>query len=147
MRVRSSIESSLRQAALLDRRVPKPSEPLATAAPVSTERDAANAAPVTASASTKMGTRSPQQPGAVPARSSREASDDDSKTQAGFTQGVEGSKHGNSMDRLEISSAARRKSADEGLRADTDAKQAVTRVATTSPTQTAMIASTLDLRV
>jgi hypothetical protein len=94
-----------------------------------------------------MGTRTPQQSGAVPARASRKQSAEDSPTAAGFTQGVEGSKLSNSTDRLEISSAARRKSADEGQRADTDTKQAVARVATTSPTHTAMIASTLDLRV
>ncbi len=149
MRVRSNVESSLRQSSFTDGRNVKAADFMAapvTTTPITTDREAPSAAPVTASTSAKFSTRTPQSAGGAPARSAQIIKTEQAAP-GGFTADVEGSKPANSRDRLELSTAARRKSADESSRATTDAKQASVKVGTTSVAVTATVATMLDIRV
>ena len=152
MRVRSSVENRFQEAALTEARGYRPADRSRVTGPVTPEPSQAGAldAPVEGSKNAKLEAKSGEE-GASPrvmdgrekARVARE-----SERPSGFTQDAEGTRPSRSFDRLDISTNARRLSAEEGRRAASDASNAVaSQAAKPSPAMTATLASTLDLRV
>jgi len=152
MRVRSSVENRFQEAALTEARGFRPADRSRVTGPVTPEPPRASAldAPVEGSKNAKLEPKNGDE-GATPrvmdgrekARVARET-----ERPSGFTQEPESARPSRSFDRLDISSTARRLSAEEGKRAAGQAEQAVARQATQpSPAMTATLASTLDLRV
>jgi hypothetical protein len=151
MRVRGSVENRIGEAALTEARGYRPADrdrvtgPVASGAPQAPALDA----PVEGSRNARLDARSPNE-GAPRVTDARERARvvRESERPSGFTQEPESARPSRSFDRLDISSAARRLSAEEGKRSATQATEAVARqAAQPSPAMTATIASTLDLRV
>ncbi len=149
MRVQASVDQALRQPLRVDPTAVKSTERSATTTPITMERETTNGEPVLATSTSRFTSRNPppQVPQVGIRRKRLGGQTEDAETQRrGFTQPVEGPRTVNSADKLELSSAARRISANEGQRTETDAKEAVASVGTTSPTATATLATLLDVQ-
>jgi hypothetical protein len=152
MRVRSSVENRFQEAALTEARGYRPADRSRVTGPVTPEppRVSAADAPVEGSKNAKLeakgggeGTSPRVMDGREKARVARE-----SERPSSFTQEPESARPSRSFDRLDISSNARRISAEEGRRAAADATTAVAKqAANPTPAMTTTLASTLDLRV
>jgi hypothetical protein len=152
MRVRSSVENRFQEAALTEARGYRPADRTRVTGPMTPEpaRVTALDAPVEGSTNSKLDARNGEATSGARATDGREKARvaRESERPASFTQEAEGARPSRSFDRLDISSTAKRLSAEEGKRAASEATSAVARQATQpSPTMTATLASTLDLRV
>jgi hypothetical protein len=151
MRVRGSVENRVLEGALTEARGYRPAERDRVTGPVSSGSSQAPAldAPVEGSKNARLEARNPGD-GGPRVTDSREKARvvRESERPSGFTQEPESARPSRSFDRLDISSAARRLSAEEGKRSAEQADRAVARqAAQPSPAMTATLASTLDLRV
>ncbi len=147
MRVQSSLEHRFQQASFAEARTIRPVDTSLTPTAPGATREATADAPVEASTSTRFASRRPPATPALTRRARAKDEDLEPSSAPGFTQAVEGSRTAPSFDRLDISSAARRLSADEGRRAATEQVDAAKRQGTQNPAVTAQLATMLDVRV
>lgn len=147
MRVQSSIENRFQQASFAEARTLRPAETTLTPTAPGATREATPDAPVEASNSTRFASRRPPATPSLTRRARAKDEELEPSSAPGFTQAVEGSRPSPSFDRLDISSAARRMSAEEGRRATVDQAEAAKRNGTQNPAVTTQVATMLDLRV
>ncbi len=153
MRVRASEETPFRPAANNRPRSLRPVEATANAIPGADGRsgDARGGVggPVEATTNARLDPSDGRTGQAQRAGRPMEAEGETERPNAspGFTQPAEGGTPSRSMDRLQISDDARKKSVAESVREEHAAIRSAMTTGTQSPTATATIASTLDLRV
>lgn len=147
MRVQSSLENRFQQASFAEARTLRPAETTLTPTAPGATREAKPDAPVEASSNTRFASRRPPATPALTRRAQAKDEEFEPSSAPGFTQAVEGGRPAPSFDRLDISSTARRMSADEGRRAAADQVEAAKRNGTQNPAVTSQVATMLDVRV
>jgi hypothetical protein len=147
MRVQSSLENRYSQANFAEPRTLRPADTALTPTAPGATRDATPEAPVEASTNARFASRRPPATPSLTRRARAKDEDFEPSSAPGFTQAVEGSKPSPSFDRLDISTEARRMSADEGRRASADQVEAAKRNGTQNPAVTTQVATMLDVRV